>query len=57
MLCDSNYLEQSDSDTGSRMVNVGGRAVEREKWRVFFNGYRVSVFQEGQSSGDGCTTQ
>ena len=35
----------------------GGRAVEREKWRVFFNGYRVSVFQEGQSSGDGCTTQ
>lgn len=57
MLCDSNYLEQSDSDTGSRMVNAGDRAVEREKWRVFFNGYRVSVFQEGQSSGDGCTTQ
>ena len=38
MLCDSNYLEQSDSETGRRMVNVGaGRNGQFFKWVQSFS--------------------
>ena len=53
MLCDSTYvryLEESPSETEHRMVvsTAGGD----RKWELLFNGYRVSVLQNKESSAD-----
>ena len=46
MLCDSNYLEQSDSETGRRMVNVGaGRNGQFFKWVEFQFSNRDKVLE------------
>lgn len=46
------YLEQSDSETESRMVVCQGQR-RRRNGELVFNGYRVVLFQDEKSNGDG----